>query len=382
MAWCAYCRSPIEDQADICSSCGKQLSDGAKVIRCPACNKLILKSAKLCKYCGASFAEQAPPEQPAKEASSDTKKAYSVPPRGAPAAAPATKPSPKKKKRFPWLVIPLILAICATAVVFLFRHRQASSDDNADPKSYMVSCKSVAYSMLMHDPARYTGTRVTFSGKVLRVLEGGTVHLHLTQFNPVVMGESDVWAASYVLEDQEVPFSPGEELTVYGECRGAESYRNKDGETVTIPVIEIAYWEEADLERLAAGQDPVFGVGETWTIDGLCSLTVTGVKSLKSEGNLAAKYLVDYSYTNLGYQTETADGIYVAIDEIILDSAGMMGYRLPSEVKKQPGSTPVGQTCEAQCCVGLEHAGAFQLSVSIYDENYNAHTARLNLSAE
>ena len=377
MAWCAYCRSPVEDQADSCSSCGKQLSDGAKVIRCPACNKLILKSAKLCKYCGASLAEQAPVEQP-DEAPSDAGKASPVPPRSAPAA----KPLPKKKKRFPWLVIPLLLVLCATAAVFFFRHRQASSDDSADPKSYMVSCKSVAYSMLMHDPGRYAGTRVTFSGRVLRVLEGGTVHLHLTQFNPVVMGESDVWAASYVLQDNEAPFSPGDELTVYGECRGAESYRNKNGETVTIPVIEIAYWGEADLERLAAGQDPVFGVGETWTIDGLCSLTVTSVKALKAEGDLAAKYLVDYSYTNLGYQTETADGIYVAIDEIILDSAGMMGYRLPAEVKKQPGSTPVGQTCEAQCCVGLEHAGAFQLSVSIYDENYNAHTARLNLSAE
>lgn len=290
-----------------------------------------------------------------------------------------------KKKRFLWVILMILLLACvAVGTLFFLRHRKAPAADENDTQAYIASCKSVAYSMLMREPARYEGAHLTFSGKVLRVLEGGTEALQLTQFNPVTLSEGDLWSGFYRVREGEPPFDEGAELTVYGECLGVQSYRNSRGETVTTPVIQIVSWEEADLERLSAGQDPVFTVGETWTIDGLCDLTVTGVKQIKNSDpdRVAAKYLVDYTYTNYGYHTETSDGIYISIDEIILDSAGTMGYRFPAEVKTPPISAPLGESRKAQCCVGLEHVGPFQLTVNIYDANFNTYTARLNLSAE
>ena len=56
--------------------------------------------------------------------------------------------------------------------------------------------------------------------------------------------------------------------------------------------------------------------------------------------------------------------------------------RYPDEVDRPPASAAPDETRKAQCCIGLEHAGAFQLTVTVYDADYNTHTARFNLSAE
>ena len=369
MTWCVYCKTQIEDDATQCPACQNPMTDGTKVIRCPSCQGYILKSADHCKYCGVPLIDghlvPPPPEPPAEK----------MPVNEEP---PAKKKSKKKKRRWP---IFLVLLLLIGAAVFAALHGRG--EDAADPKEYMSSCKSVAYTMLMRDPKRYEGQRLTFSGKVLRVLEGGTVRMYMTQFNPVGFSDTDVWYASYTLLEGETPFAEGDELIVYGECVGLESYLDSYGSYVAMPSIRVDFWEKADLSRLASS-DPVFGVGETWTIDGLCELTVDKVKQINNDDpdKVAAKYLVDYTYTNLGYHTETAEGIYVTIDEIILDSAGTMGYRYPNEVRNPPLSAPLGETCKAQCCIGLEHAGAFQLTVTVYDASFNTHTARFNLSAE
>lgn len=361
MTWCIYCRAEIDGAAEQCPSCGKPLTDGEKVVRCHACQKFILKSAAECKYCGAPVMDERPDEKPAETEAPE-------------------EPRPKKKRRRLWIPVILLLAAAIGFNVIKLRGRAESA---VDRKAYMSSCKSVAYTMLMRDPSRYVGQRLTFSGKVLRVLEGGTVRMYMTQFNPVGFTDSDVWYASYTLAEGETPFAKDDELLIYGECVGMESYLDSYGSYVAMPSIRIDFWEEADLSRLAS-RDPVFGLDETWTVDGLCELTVKSVRQIENNDpeHVAAKYLVDYSYTNFGYRTETADGIYITIDEIILDSAGTMGYRYPGEVKDPPLSAPVGETRKAQCCIGLEHAGSFQLTVTVYDASFNTHTARFNLSAE
>ena len=375
MTWCVYCKTQIEDDATQCPVCQNPMTDGTKVIRCPSCQRYILRSAEQCKYCGARLIDRqlAPTPPPEPPAAPEPK--IEEPPAGKRAVE-----KPRKKKKRKWPVFLVLLLLVGAAVFAALRGR---GEDAVDPKEYMSSCKPVAYTMLMRDPKRYEGQHLTFSGKVLRVLEGGTVRMYMTQFNPVGFSDTDVWYASYTLAEGETPFAEGDELIVYGECVGLESYLDSYGSYVAMPSIRIDFWEEADLSRLASS-DPVFGAGETWTIDGLCELTVDKVKQINNDDpdKVAAKYLVDYTYTNFGYHTETAEGIYITIDEIILDSAGTMGYRYPNEVKNPPLSAPLGETCKAQCCIGLEHAGAFQLTVTVYDASFNTHTARFNLSAE
>ena len=420
-AWCVYCRSVIPDDADRCPSCEKPLTDGSKVIRCPYCGKYILKNSAQCRYCGkdphapppaeppaseppASESDGAPPaEQPAPaEATAPTgqnapaqspapasKSASAPKPEAAAKPAPAKKAAAKKTKLRRKRLLLLIPPAVVLAIALFFGGRAIfGKKDTADASraEYIAACKSVSYAMISRDPARYEGKQLTFSGTVTELVAGSTVVFHIEEVNLDAAPGSTVWYAAYTLPEEDPSFlHEGDEVTVYGECTGAETYLAQPGESVTIPALRVMYCEKADLERLrAAQQGTVLTVGEEWTIDGLCTVTVTGVKETKdrvadTKKDPIAVYYVDYTYTNLGYVSESADGIYVSIDEAILDSAGQMGYSYPNPVKNEPRSTPVGETCKAQCCVGLEHVGPFQLVVNVNDPVFNSHTARFNI---
>ena len=409
-AWCVYCRSVIPDDADRCPSCEKPLTDGSKVIRCPSCGKYILKNSAQCRYCGKDPHTSPPAEEPASEppasesdgapaaeqsASAEAttptgQNAPAQPPAPASKSASAPKPEPPAKKaklrRKRLLLIPLAVVL---AVALFFGGRAIfGKKDKADASraEYIAACKSVSYAMISRDPARYEGRQLTFSGTVTELVAGSTVVFHIEEVNLDASPVSSVWYAAYTLPEEDPFFlHEGDEVTVYGECTGAETYLAQPGETVTIPALRVMYCEKADLERLrAAQQGTVLTVGEEWTIDGLCTVTVTGVTETKervadTKKDPLAVYYVDYTYTNLGYVSESADGIYVSIDEAILDSAGQMGYSYPNPVKNEPRSTPVGETCKAQCCVGLEHVGPFQLVVNVNDPVFTSHTARFNI---
>ncbi len=117
-----------------------------------------------------------------------------------------------------------------------------------------------------------------------------------------------------------------------------------------------------------------YSIGQTWTVPGQWSLTITGVSEMTernpySDKNPAAVYLVDYTYTNLGYEDGFTDGLFWTLDNMIVDSAGVMGYGYPNTVTNHPNRVPVGATCIAHDVIGVDNAGDFKLTVSKYDGN-------------
>ena len=429
MAWCVYCRNAISDDAERCPSCEKPLTDGSKVIRCPSCGKYILKNSKQCRYCGkdphaASGAEEpaptekaaptketAPAEEktpaeenvpaekntPVEETASTEEPAPAEKPSPAEKAAPTERPAPPaaakpqsakaKPKKRRWLLLPLVAAL-AVGVFFGARTLLGKKDSGGETReAYIASCKAATYALVSRDAKRYEGDRLTFSGTVTELVYGGTVVFHIDQIDLDAGLGSGTWYAAYTPADGESVLRAGDEITVYGECAGSESYTLPSGESVTLPAIRVAYYEAAELDKLlAARQGETFGVGETWTVDGLCAVTVTGVAETKDRNpdaktSPAAVYYVDYTYTNLGYRSESSDGIYIAVDEIVLDSAGKIGYAYPNRVDSEPRPTPVGETCAARCCIGLDHVGPFQLTVTVNDPVFTAYTARFNINA-
>ena len=55
-----------------------------------------------------------------------------------------------------------------------------------------------------------------------------------------------------------------------------------------------------------------------------------------SDKNPAAVYVVTYTYENIGYVDEDGimDGLYVSLEDGIVDSTGKMGYSYPGDVTK------------------------------------------------
>lgn len=117
-------------------------------------------------------------------------------------------------------------------------------------------------------------------------------------------------------------------------------------------------------------EDGTYKIGETWTVDGQWSLTVNSVEETPyrnefSESNPTAVYIVTYTYTNLG----RSGGLFMSMDNKIVDSAGKMGQSYPGDISIYPQDTPAGATCQAQCCIGVDNPGSFEIYMDEYDDN-------------
>ena len=84
---------------------------------------------------------------------------------------------------------------------------------------------------------------------------------------------------------------------------------------------------ESVEEVVVEEEIPELKNGETWTVDGQWSMTILGASMTEernefSDLNPAVIYVVDYTYTNLGYEDTILDGLYITLDQEILDSTG------------------------------------------------------------
>lgn len=130
-----------------------------------------------------------------------------------------------------------------------------------------------------------------------------------------------------------------------------------------------------------------YKIGETWTVNGQWSLTVNSVRATNDRNPYAdykpgAVYIIDYTYTNLGYvdQDGIMNGLFLCMDNSIVDHAGVMGQSYPGDIYLYPQEVPVGATCKAQACVGVDNPGSFKVIVSDYDGNGKQQTATFALN--
>ena len=125
-----------------------------------------------------------------------------------------------------------------------------------------------------------------------------------------------------------------------------------------------------------------YSIGETWVVDGQWNVTVNSVEETSdrnefSDKEPAAVYLVTYTYENVGYVDDDGfmDGLFISMEDTIVDAEGKMGYSYPGDVSLYAQETPVGATCEAQACIGVDNAGSFKIHITQYDGNGNEQNA-------
>ncbi|MCD8179922.1 MAG: hypothetical protein LUF26_00360 [Firmicutes bacterium] len=144
-------------------------------------------------------------------------------------------------------------------------------------------------------------------------------------------------------------------------------------------------------ETTSTAEKTSYAIGETWTVDGQWSLTITGVTATDYRNQFydthtpSAVYIIDYTYTNIGYEDDSGllDGLYFNLDyETIVDSNGTLGYSYPAADVTYPDQTPVGATCNAQAAIGVDNAGSFTLTVNKYDGNGKKQKASFDITAE
>lgn len=143
----------------------------------------------------------------------------------------------------------------------------------------------------------------------------------------------------------------------------------------------IAEPNDSDMFSQAGG---TYKIGETWAVDGQWLVTVTGVtetseRNQYSEKDPGAVYIVDYTYTNVGYVKEDRDGLFLDLEGAIVDSAGIIGDTYPNSYT-YPSETPVAATCNAQLCICVENPGDFKIVYSKLDGNNQRQTATFEIA--
>lgn len=137
--------------------------------------------------------------------------------------------------------------------------------------------------------------------------------------------------------------------------------------------------DEASSGAKSTSQD-TYKIGESYVVEGQWKITVDSVETTDdrneySDKNPAAVYLVTYTYENLGYDDDIMNGLYISLDDGIVDSAGKMGYSYPGDISMYPQETPVGASCQAQACIGVDNAGSFKINFYNYDGNNQKQSA-------
>ncbi len=137
--------------------------------------------------------------------------------------------------------------------------------------------------------------------------------------------------------------------------------------------------DEALSSTKSTSQD-TYKIGETYVVDGQWKITVDSVEATDERNEYSDKkpnavYVVTYTYENIGYESDYSDGLYIDLEDGIIDSAGKMGYSYPGDVTLYPQETPIGASCEAQACIGVDNPGSFKINFTDYDGNGEKQSA-------
>ena len=137
--------------------------------------------------------------------------------------------------------------------------------------------------------------------------------------------------------------------------------------------------DEASSGAKSTSQD-TYKIGESYVVEGQWKITVDSVETTDDRNeyidkNPAAVYLVTYTYENLGYDDDIMNGLYISLDDGIVDSTGKMGYSYPGDISMYPQETPVGASCQAQACIGVDNVGSFKINFYTYDSNSQKQSA-------
>lgn len=143
---------------------------------------------------------------------------------------------------------------------------------------------------------------------------------------------------------------------------------------------ELSSTDNEDAETIGSDKHE-FRIGDTWEVEGKFNLTVNSVSASDfrnqfDESNPSAVYVINYTYENLGLQED----LYISMESQIVDSAGKMGTSYPGDYTMYPQPVPTGANCEAEAWIAVENPGNFKIYVSVYDDDYNEHSAIFNLT--
>lgn len=120
---------------------------------------------------------------------------------------------------------------------FVNTEEVANLNSDISEDDYKDLCESLGYEDILRNPDTYNGKNCVISGKVDQIIEGW--------FDSYTIFVSDSsgnkWGCVYKYEEGESHLLEGDNITVYGECKGTENTKTVLGKQVTLPRIDVKY---------------------------------------------------------------------------------------------------------------------------------------------
>ena len=129
--------------------------------------------------------------------------------------------------------------------------------------------------------------------------------------------------------------------------------------------------------------DKVYGLNEEWIVDGqwklkITSVTPTAERNQFSEDKPAQVVVINYTYENLGYTSDTQD-LFLTPSNVI-DEGKKVSKTYPAGVKTYPKPTPVGAIMDgAQAAYGLQTESK---TIKIIFEHYDGNKKKQKATFE
>lgn len=248
-------------------------------MKCPQCGKELKESTKFCDACGCPVA----PTEPAQPNNQQT-----------PPTPPMPQPQqPKKKFYKQWyfwviIVVAVILIGCINGAINGGSNSKKPQEENAgstqsytsanvettvepateeetteepttqeptkDPaqteQEFKDSCSTISFEDLSRNPDKYKGDNYKFTGQVIQVQEGwfDTVELRINvtkeefEYIDDVMWTDTIYATVTIPEGAD-KLLEDDVITFWGTCDGNYSYTSVLGNQISLPKIDIKYYE-------------------------------------------------------------------------------------------------------------------------------------------
>lgn len=139
-------------------------------------------------------------------------------------------------------------------------------------------------------------------------------------------------------------------------------------------------------EKTTEPQKKVYGLGETWTVDGLFDLTFTAASLTDDRNQFTDKapaqvVILTYDYSNIGVEKSIME-LYVSSSSFkVIDGSGVMADSYPASTSGNPKETPIGaKTVGAQVAYGLANAsGEITVNVGVRGNDFKSYDAVFKL---
>ncbi len=136
-------------------------------------------------------------------------------------------------------------------------------------------------------------------------------------------------------------------------------------------------------------KNKVYGLGETWTVDGEFSLSFTAVTATDDRNQFSEKtpgqvVILNYDYNNIGVEKSFMELYIDSNDFNVIDANGEVASTYPASIAVHPQETPIGAKCVgAQCAYGLNNPSSeITVKVQVHGNNFKSYEAVFKLPVQ